>query len=108
MTGARAVVGLRPQRRAISYGLLQLYQGSTPKLVQMAEGKRGRAGTSRGGVGGAWPGRAERRWVVERDARKVGWLRLQHQGRGQQALRQAELLVDPQTSGLAQDLLALA
>jgi hypothetical protein len=110
VTGAGAVDGLRPQRRADSYGLLQLYQGSTPKLVQMAEGKRSRSwDLPVAGWGGRLArGRAERRWVVERDARKVGWLRLQRLGRGQQALRQAELLIDPQTSGLAPDLLALA
>ena len=83
-TRARAVDGLRPQRRADSYGLLQLYQGSTPKLVQMAEGKRSRSwDLPVAGWGGRLArGRAERRWVVERDARKVGWLRLAAPGPG--------------------------
>ena len=57
MTRARAVDGLRPQRAADSYGLLQPYQGSTPKLVQMAEGKRSRSwDLPVAGVGGAGPG----------------------------------------------------
>ena len=89
---APAVPGQHPQAGADGGGQAQ------PQL-----------GPPRGGLGGRLArGRAERRWVVERDARKVGWLRLQRQGRGQQALRQAELLVDPQASGLAPDLLALA
>jgi hypothetical protein len=107
---AGAVEGLRPQRRADSYGLLQLYQSSTPKLVQVAEGKRSRSwDLPVGGWGGRLArGRAGRRWVVERDARKVGWLRVQRHGRGAKALRQAELLVDPQAPDLAPALLALA
>jgi hypothetical protein len=101
------VSGLRPQRRADTMSILQLYQASTPKVVQMAESKTTRS----------WPpatrGLGERltrrpkvqRWVLERDARKVAWLQIEWQSRGPHQVR---LMVDDETSHLTRPLLNFA
>ncbi|MBI3973501.1 MAG: GNAT family N-acetyltransferase [Chloroflexi bacterium] len=89
LPASAAIAGLRPQRRADAFGLLQLYQACTPKVVQMAEGKGSRS----------WELPPEslrkrltkqartRSWVVERDSKKVAWLQLCEQRRGPHSLR---------------------
>ncbi len=102
-----AIAGLRRQRRADAFGLLQLYQECTPKIVQMAEGKRSRSwdlpveGFTRRLV----RRREDDRWVVERDARKVAWLHLSRAGRGPHT---AQLMVAPGAGDLIDPLLQLA
>jgi len=107
---APAIAGLRRQQRADAFGLLQLYQACTPKLVQMAEGKRsrswdlpapgwGRRLAHRRGAG---------RWVVERDGRKVAWLRLSRRGQGSPGALSGQLLVDPRAADLARPLVEYA
>jgi hypothetical protein len=84
-----ALPGLRPQRRADAFGVLQLYHECTPKVVQMAEGKRSQNWDLAGaGLGRHLSRRARaQRWVVERDARKVAWLQLNVQRRGPHQVR---------------------
>lgn len=100
---ARRVPGLRPQRRADAFGLQQLYQDCTPKMLQLAEGKRshswelqpvgfGTQLTRRAGV---------ERWVVEHDGRKVAWLHIQRVTRGPHQVR---ILVDNRAGELDQSL----
>lgn len=100
---ARRVPGLRPQHRADVHGLLQLYERSTPKMLQMVEGKRsqsweiapvglGKRLTWRSGV---------QRWVVERDREKVAWLQIQTLARGPHQVR---ILVDDRAAELNQSL----
>src|SRR5688572_17193880 len=76
---AKRVPGLRPQRRADAHGLLQLYARSTPKTVQLVEGKRSQSWeTAPVGLGKRLTrGSGVQRWVVERDSEKVGWLQIQ-------------------------------
>jgi hypothetical protein len=107
---APAIEGLRPQRRSDAFGLLQLYQACTPKLVQMAEGKRSRSWDlpAPGWGRRLARGRAESRRVVERDARKVAWLRLGRLGRGAHAVLLVQMLVDPRASDLIEPLLQVA
>jgi hypothetical protein len=104
---AKRVPGLRPQHRADAHGLLQLYERSTPKTVQLVEGKRsqswelapiglGKRLTRRSGV---------QRWVVERDGRKVGWLQIQRLSRGPDQVR---ILVDDDSAELNQSLVDFA
>jgi hypothetical protein len=104
---AKRIAGLRPQRRADAFGVLQLYQDNTPKMVQMVEGKRslswdavpvglGKRLTRRSGI---------LRWVVERDGRIVGWLQIQRQPRGPQQVR---ILVDERAGELNQSLVDFA
>jgi hypothetical protein len=98
---AAAVPGLRPQRRADAFGLLQLYRAATPKVVQMAEGvgddRRGRHWEAEGvdPVGRLTRRPRRLRWVVERDGRHVGWLQLDVHRRGPHRLR---LMVDEGTT----------
>jgi hypothetical protein len=107
---APEIGGLRPQRRADAFGLLQLYQSCTPKLVQMAEGKRSRSWDLPAPGWGRRLGRPRRAssWVVERDARKVAWLRLGRLGRGAHADVLIQMLVDPRASDLTEPLLRVA
>jgi hypothetical protein len=106
------IAGLRPQRRADAFGLLQLYQECTPKVVQMAEGKRSRSwdlpanGLGRRVLPPGWASqRGAERWVVERDARKVAWLHLTRRRRGHHLV---QLLVDQRASDLNEPLLRFA
>ena len=106
--GAAAdVPGLRPQRRADAFGVLQLYLDCTPKVVQMAEGKRSQTWDLAGAGLGRRLSRGGRvqRWVVERDARKVAWLRLSAQRRGPHQVR---LMVSDRAADLLQPLLDFA
>jgi hypothetical protein len=86
---AAPIEGLHPQRRADSFGVLQLYLECTPKVVQMAEGRRSQswelAGTALGRRLGRHAG--VRRWVVERDARKAAWLQIGFHRRGPHQVR---------------------
>ncbi len=104
---ARRVPGLRPQHRSDAFGLQQLYQDNTPKVLQLVEGKRshsweiqpvslGNQLTRRTGV---------TRWVVERDARKVAWLQIQRVSRGPHQVR---ILVDDRAGELNQSLVDFA
>jgi hypothetical protein len=93
------VRGLRPQQRADAFGLQQLYQECTPKVVQMAEGKRPLSWELRSGMLDGRLGQRTRaqRWVVERDARQVGWLQMSLHRRGPHQLR---LMVDQRAPDL--------
>jgi hypothetical protein len=73
-----APAGMRPQQRADAFGLAQLYQACTPKVVQMAEGKRSDTWDASLGDSGWRLTKREhlKRWVVEHDARLVGWLQI--------------------------------
>jgi hypothetical protein len=107
---APVIPGLRPQQRADAFGLLQLYQACTPKVVQMAEGKRSRSWDL---PAESWVRRLtrhprEQRWVVERDSRKVAWLHLARRGREASAALHVEMMVEPGASDLCQPLLQLA
>lgn len=104
---AKYIPGLRPQRKADAFGLLQLYQESTPKVVQVGEGKRspswelpesglGTRLTRQSGV---------QRWVVERETRKVAWLQISLHRRSAHALR---LMVDEREPQLPEQLLDFA
>ena len=101
------IEGLRPQRRADAFGVLQLYQECTPKVVQMAEGKRSASWELPvDGLGHRLTRRSRvLRWVVERDARKVAWVQLHIQRRGPHVLR---MMVDERTPDLAQPLVEFA
>ena len=107
---APVIAGLRPQQRADAFGLLQLYQACTPKVVQMAEGKRSRSWDL---PAESWGRRLtrrprEQRWVVERDSRKVAWLHLARRGREASAALHVEMMVEPGASDLYEPLLQLA
>ena len=83
-----AIPGLRPQRRPDAYRVLQLYQECTPKVVQLAEGKRSRSWELPGGGLPQFTRRAmARHWVVERDARLVAWLQATLERNGPHSLR---------------------
>jgi len=101
------VPGLRPQRSADAFAVWQLYQRSTPKVVQMAEGLRSttwslpapslrRRLTRRCQVG---------RYVVEQGGQVVGWLQVVAEQRGPHQVR---LMVGPAHGELAEPLLRLA
>lgn len=104
---ALGIPGLRPQQRADAFGLLQLYQECTPKIVQMAEGKRSRSwDLPAQGLGQRLTGRRQvDRWVVEQDARKVAWLHLTRKRRGPHAV---QLLVEQRARHLIEPLLRFA
>ena len=102
-----AIPGLHPQRRSDAFGVLQLYLESTPKVVQMAEGKRSQSWELVGsGIGRhlSRHGRVQR-WVVERDARKVAWLQIVVQRRGPHQVR---MLVSDSAGDLIQPLIDFA
>jgi hypothetical protein len=102
-----APAGMRPQGRADAFGLAQLYQACTPKVVQMAEGKRSDTWDAQPGDL-RWPlDRRPRlkRWVVERDGRKVGWLQVRNGRRRPHVLR---IMVDESARDLNQALLDFA
>jgi hypothetical protein len=104
---ASAIPGLRPQHRSDAYGVLQLYQRCTPKVVQMAEGKQSRSWDL---PAGRWGGRllrpaGVRRWVVEREARLAAWLPLRLQRGGPHRLC---MLVDDHAGDLHRPLVAFA
>jgi hypothetical protein len=101
------ISGLRPQRRSDAFGVLQLYHEVTPKVIQMAEGKRSQSWElASAGLGKPLSRRARvRRWVVERDARKVAWLQLSAQRRGP---HQGRLMVSDRAFDLLQPLLDFA
>ncbi len=105
--GPADVPGLRPQQRSDAFGLLQLYLSCTPKVVQMAEGKRSQSWEVAGhGFGPrlARQGRVQS-WVVEAEGRKVAWLQVRAQRRSSHAVR---LLVDDRASHLLEPLLDFA
>ena len=99
-----AIPGLRPQRRADSFGVLQLYQECTPKTVQMAEGKRSHSWDLPADTFGGRLTRQTRvqRWVVEQDARKVAWLQVGIRRHGPHVVR---MMVDPRVAELSEPLL---
>lgn len=101
------IPGLRPQQRADAFGLLQLYQECTPKIVQMAEGKRSRSwDLPAAGLGQRLSGRRQvDRWVVEQDARKVAWLHLARRRRGPHTV---QMLVEQRARHLVEPLLRFA
>jgi hypothetical protein len=101
------IAGLRPQHRADAFGVLQLYHECTPKVVQMAEGKRSQSWELAGAGLGKRLGRqaGARRWVVERDARKVAWLQVNGQRRGPHQVR---MMVSEQAADVLQPLLDFA
>lgn len=104
---AKRVPGLRPQRRADAHGLLQLYARCTPKTVQLVEGKRSQSWEpAHVGIGKRLTrGSGVQRWVVERDAEKVGWLQIQRVPRGPHQIR---IMVDERASELNQSLVDFA
>lgn len=105
--GVEDVPGLRPQQRSDAFGLLQLYLSCTPKMVQMAEGKRSQSWEVAGQGFGQRLARRPRvqRWVVEAEGRKVAWLQVHAQRRGSHAVR---LLVDDRAGQLLEPLLDFA
>ncbi|HEV2125002.1 MAG TPA: hypothetical protein VGW38_19820 [Chloroflexota bacterium] len=98
------IPGLRPQQRSDTFGLLQLYQQCTPKVIQMAEGKRTHLWETPTGNLGKHLTRRPRvqRWVVEVDARMVAWLQIEFQSRSP---HRVQLLVDDRSRALVHPLL---
>ena len=100
------IAGLRPQHRADTFSVLQLYHETTPKVVQLAEGKRSQSWELASGLRPRLASRPHTmRWVVERDGRKVGWLQVARQRRRPYQVR---LMVSPTADGLADQLIRYA
>jgi len=100
------IAGLRPQGRADAFGVLQLYHECTPKVVQMAEGKRSQNWDLGAGLGKRFGQRGRsQRWVVERDTRKVAWLQITTQRRGPHQVR---MMVSDRAIDVLQPLLDFA
>jgi hypothetical protein len=101
------IPGLRPQRRADAFGLLQLYQECNPKMVQMAEGMRSASWElPAGGLGRRLTRRARtQRWVVERETHKAAWVELSTQRGRIHALR---IMVDERYADLVGPLVDFA
>lgn len=104
--------GMRAQTQADAYGVFQLYQRITPKVIQLAEAKRSQSWDmpSAGWAAAGWGRRFGRqtrvkRWVVEQDTRKLAWLQLTIRQRGQHTM---SLMVDSSAGDLHQPLIAFA
>lgn len=106
---ALQVDGLRRQERSDSFGVHQLYQATTPPVVQLAEARRPQTWEPPRARFSALPrlSRAApgRRWVVVRDGRVVGWTHLMLARRGAHHL---SLMIDPSDPGLAASLVSMA
>lgn len=104
-----SVDGLRRQERSDSFGVHQLYQATTPPVVQLAEARRPQSWEPPrprfGALPRLSPALSGRRWVVARDDRVVGWAHLTVARRGAHHL---SLMIDPSDPGLAVSLVAMA
>ena len=97
-------LGLRAQRPADAYPLWQLYRASTPAVVQTAEALSSRQWDLPLPLLPRWllPRRRVRGWVVPGAERPLAWVQLALDGHKSAV---AEVMVDPDASDLAADLL---
>ena len=103
-----AIVGLRPQQRADSFPLWQLYRVSTPLAIQSAEGHGSRNWDLPAASALPWLGyrfQAERFVVGGPEGRPVAWLRLALK---RQEPSSAQLMIDPTALDLVDTLLDFA
>lgn len=101
------IEGLSAQQRSDAFGILQLYQATTPRTVQMAEGLRSQTwDLPATGIGRRMMGRCRiQRWVVRREGRIVAWLQLAVQRTGPHGAR---LMVDPMAQDFTEPLVDFA